>query len=266
MTPVTIRASSLATLQDCPARFEAIHILKKSSPSSSKALLGTAIHASTAKYDASVLRGEGITVDEAAAAAVDAIRKPDHDVAFEDDDDLQQMEDVAIALHTRYCTEIAPTQQYVAVEVTCAKVEITDLGLILTGTTDRVARHGEDFGIRDLKSGGTAVKADGTVKTQGHASQIGIYELLAEHGSGLPIRAPARIVGLQTGKTARGQRVAVSGDIVGAKQMLIGDADAPGLLEVASRIIHRGDFMGNPGSNLCSGKFCPVFNTCRWRK
>lgn len=265
MTPVTIRASSIATLQDCPARFEAEQLLGMRTPRGSKALLGSAIHSSTARYDQSVLNNEGITVNEAAAAAVDAIRNPKEDIAFDDDDNVQQIEDIAVALHTRYCEEIAPTQQYVAVEVRVANLEISDLGLILTGTTDRVARHGEDYGIRDLKSGGSAVKADGTVEIKGHAAQLGIYELLAEHGSGLPIKAPAKIVGLQTGKTMRGQRVAVSRGVTGAREMLIGNEDSPGLLTIASRMIHAGNFIGNPRSMFCGAKYCAAYNNCRWR-
>ena len=75
-TVVSIRASSLPEAFDCPARFEAKHLLGMRSPRSGKALLGTAIHASTAVYDRSRLEQSGITVDEAAAAAVDAIHHP----------------------------------------------------------------------------------------------------------------------------------------------------------------------------------------------
>jgi hypothetical protein len=235
-------------------------------PSSSKALLGKAIHKSTAVYDQSTIDKTGITVDEAAGAAVDTIRKPDEEVLFDSEDDAQDMQDIAVALHTKYCKEVAPKQEYVAVEVQCEKIEISDLGIILTGSTDRVGRTDEGFGIRDLKSGGSAVRADGYVETKGAATQIAIYELLAEHGSGVPITAPAKIIGLQTGKTAKGQRVAVSQDIIGAREMLLGDEDSPGLLAIASKIIHSGDFMGNPRSQLCGAKYCPVFNNCRWRK
>lgn len=266
MKPVQIRASAIADFLDCAARAEAKHLLGKRTPASSKAFLGSAFHASTAVYDKSVLTGAGITVDEAAGAAVDYIRKPREDVAMEDDDDIQQVEDIAVALHTRYCEEIAPTQQYVAVEVTCDKLEITDLGLILTGTTDRIARHGDDLGVRDLKTGGNAVSAAGHVNTKGHAYQIGIYEMLAETANGVPINAPAKIIGAQTGKTARGQRVAVSQDITGARDALVGDEESPGVLQAVSHMIHSGIFVGNPRSILCGEKFCPIFSTCRFRR
>jgi len=263
---VTIRASALGDFFDCPARAEAKHLLGRRMPSSGKALLGTAIHASTARYDSSVLTGEGITVDEAAGAAVDAIYKPNDDVQLDEDEQRSGLEKVAVALHKLYCTEIAPTQEYAAVEVQCERLEITDLGIALTGTTDRVAKMGEGFAIRDLKSGGTAVKADGHVETKGAAYQLGVYELLAERASGIPITEPARVIGLQTGKTEKGQRVGVSGPVEGARDVLLGDAESPGVLEIVSKMIHSGSFPGNPRSMLCNPKYCPIYLTCKFRR
>ena len=264
MNIVTIRASSLGELFDCPARFEAKHILGMRLPSSGAAQLGTAIHASTAVFDASTLAGSGITVDESAAAAVDALHKPETDVDWEDSSP-QEAEPIAIALHKKYCTEIAPAQEYAAVEVKCESLEITDLGIALTGTTDRVRKVGDGYGIADIKTGKTAVGADGTVKTQGHAFQLGVYELLAERASGIPISAPAQIIGLNTAKTDKAQRVG-SGEILGARDVLIGDGTTPGVLESASRLIHSGAFFGNPKSMLCSEKYCPRFKVCQFRK
>jgi hypothetical protein len=150
--------------------------------------------------------------------------------------------------------------------VQCDRLEITDLGIALTGTTDRVRIVGDGHGIADLKSGGTAVHADGRVDTKGHAYQLGVYELLAERASGLPITEPAQIIGLQTGKTAKGQRVAVSGPVSGARDVLIGEEDSPGVLEIVSRMIHSGTFPGNPRSMLCHEKYCPIYQTCKFRK
>lgn len=263
---VAVRASALPDFLDCAARAEAKHLLHMRTPSSGNALLGTALHRSTAVYDESVLRGAGITIDEAAGAAVDAIRKPNEDVALDDEENLKVMESTALALHTRYCTEIAPTQDYAAVEVTCERLEITDIGLALTGTTDRVRRVGAGHGISDLKSGKSAVGADGTVKTHGHAFQVGVYELLAHHASGIQITEPATIIGLQTGKTERGQRVAVSGPIVGARDVLIGEPDSPGVLETVADMIHAGRFPGNPRSMLCGQKYCPIYSNCKYRR
>lgn len=262
---VQIRASALGDFLDCPARAEAKHLLGLRTPSSAASTLGTALHASTAMYDRSVLEGAGLTVDEAAGAAVDAIHKPQEDVQW-DDDSPQVAERVAVALHKLYCTEIAPTQEYAAVEVQCERLEIVDIGIALTGTTDRVRRVDDGFGISDLKSGKTAVKADGTVGTKGHGFQLGVYELLAERGSGLPITAPAEIVGMQTGKTEKGQRVAKSHPIEGARDVLVGDQDSPGVLEIVARMVHSGAFPGNPRSMLCGDKYCPIYGRCKFRK
>lgn len=263
---ITIRASALSDFFDCPARAEAKHLLGKRCPTNGKALLGTAIHASTAVFDRSVLDGSGITIDEAAAAAVDKIHRPEEETSLDDDEKANDIEAVAVALHKLYCTTIAPTQEYAAVEVQCERLEITDLGIALTGTTDRVRIVGDGHGIADLKSGGTAVRADGRVETKGHAYQLGVYELLAERASGLPITEPAQIIGLQTGKTAKGQRAAVSGPVSGARDVLIGEEDSPGVLEIVSRMIHSGTFPGNPRSMLCHEKYCPIYQTCKFRK
>lgn len=263
---VVIRASALSDFFDCPARAEAKHLLGKRCASSGKALLGKAIHKSTAVYDRAVLEGSGITVDEAAAAAVDTIHRPEEETHLDEDESAQELESIAVALHKRYCTEIAPSQEYAAVEIECERLEITDLGIALTGTTDRVRRGGEGFGISDLKSGKTAVRADGRVETKGHAYQLGVYELLAETASGIPITEPAQIIGLQTGKTERGQRVAVSGPVTGARDVLIGDQDGPGILEAVAHMIASGVFPGNPRSMLCGEKYCPIYSTCKFRK
>lgn len=265
MNIVTVRASALSDFFDCPARAEAKHILGKRCPTSGNALLGKAVHASTAVFDQSTISKTGITIKEAAAAAVDAIHRPDEEVHLEEES-TKDIESIALALHTRYCNEIAPTQDYLAVEVRCERLEITDLGLALTGTTDRVRKTADGNGIADLKSGKSAVKADGTVETKGARYQLGVYELLAERASGIAINAPAQVIGLQTGKTEKGQRVAVSAPVNGAREVLVGDADSPGVLEMTSRMIHAGAFPGNPRSMLCHERYCPIHSTCKYRK
>lgn len=266
MKVVTIRASALADFLDCPARAEAKHLLGLRTPSSGASQIGHAIHASTALYDSSTLEGKGLTVDETAGAAVDAIQKPNVDVIWDDDYPAKAAEKTAVALHTKYCTTIAPTQEYAAIEAKCESLEITDIGLALTGTTDRVSKVGDGYGIRDLKTGKTAVRADGHVKTDGHRYQIGVYELLAERASGLPITEPAKIIGMQTGKTEKGQRVAVSDGVSGARDVLIGESDSPGVLEMVAKMVHSGSFFGNPRSMLCGEKFCPIWKRCKFRK
>lgn len=264
MNIITIRASSLGRLFDCPAAWAATHIEGKRVPSNGKAMLGKAVHASTAVFDQSAIYGKGITIDEAAAAAVDTIHRPDEDVQWEDDSP-QDAEKIAIALHVKYCQQIAPMQQYRAVEIQCEKLEITDLGIALTGTTDRVRETADGLAICDLKTGKAAVGSDGTVKTAGHAYQMGVYELLAEHASGVPITGAAQIIGMNTAKTPASQRVG-TGEISGARSVLLGDGESPGILEHAARIIHSGNFWGNPKSMMCHERYCAAFPTCKFRK
>lgn len=263
MTPIPIRASSLAELFDCPARWEAKHIKKMRRPTSAAARLGTAVHAGTALYDQSILDGSPLSPDEAAGAVVDAIHRPDEDVDWEDTSP-REAESIAVPLHRLYCERIAPAQEYVAVEATCESLTLTDIGLTLTGTVDRVRVSVNGFGIADIKTGKSAVGADGMVKTQGHAAQIAVYELLASQVLEQPMSAPAQIIGLQVAKTDKGRRAAC-GFIRGARDILLDDDDQPGLLRHAASILHSGNFFGNPRSQLCNPKYCPAYHACRWR-
>lgn len=259
-----IRASSLSDLLDCAARWEAKHIKKLRLPTSGRAQLGTAVHAGTAAFDSSVLAKNPITADDAGGEVVDAIWKPKEDVVWDDTLGQREAETVALDLHRKYCENIAPVQEYVAVEQTCDALEIQDLGITLTGTTDRVRKTDEGFGIVDLKTGGSAVAADGTVKTAGHAAQIAVYELLAGFSFGSPITAPAQIVGLQVAKTEKARRVGV-GEIVNARDALVGDEFNQGILEIIAKMLKAGIFPPNPRSQLCSEKYCPAFQGCRYR-
>lgn len=261
---VFIRASSLAELFDCPARWEAKYIKGLRGPRSAPAQLGTAVHAGTAVFDSSRLPGGSpVSADDAAGALVDAIHHPEEDVDWEDTNP-NDVERIALALHTKYCADIAPAQTYRGVEITCEKLELPELGLALTGTTDRVRETPAGLGITDLKTGGKAVGVDGRAVTQGHGVQLGVYELLAEHAMGLTITAPAQIVGMNTGKTAAAQRVG-TGEVPDARAALVGSEEQPGLLEHASRLVHSGAFYGNPKSFLCSAKYCPAHPTCRFK-
>jgi RecB family exonuclease len=267
VTPVPIRASSLSDLLDCPARWEAKYIYGMRLPSGPRAILGKAVHAGTAVYDLSRIQGTSLTPDEAAGAVVDAIRKPQEEVDWKADEDLKPatVESISLGLHGLYCANVAPKQDYIGVEVTCDALEISDLGLVLTGTTDRVRRdeYGR-LGIADLKTGGNAVAADGTVNTKGHGVQLAVYEVLAANATGQNIEAPAQIIGLQTAKTKKGMRVGV-GEVQSAMTALVGTEDFPGILEHVSRLIHSGLFHGNPRSQLCSEKYCPAWRVCRFR-
>lgn len=264
--PISVRASSLPGLFDCPAHFEATQIRGLRTPSSGKATLGRAVHASTAVYDAARLSGDyDLTPDDAAGAAVDVIQRPEEETVWDADLTPAAAEKIALGLHGLYCGQIAPRADYAAVEVTCEALTITDLGLTLTGTVDRVYRADDALGIADIKTGGNAVAADGTVRTSSHAYQLAVYEILAGHAVGQTMTAPARVIGLQAGKTAKGQRAAV-GQVEGVRQTLIGDEENPGVLELAARILHSGTFFGNPRSMMCNSKYCPLFSACHFRR
>jgi len=264
MNNIAIRASSMPGLFDCPARWEATYIRGLRIPSNDKAMLGKAVHASTAVYDLNHLRGNKITVDEAAGAAVDAIQKPDEEVLWEEAPN--KVEKIALDLHHLYCADVAPTMDYAGVEITCETLEITDLGLVLTGTADRVYKDKEGhWGVADIKTGKCAVNTDGTAKTAGHAWQLGVYELLVSAATGIQMEAPAQVIGLQAGKTAKGQRSG-TGQVHNPKAALIGEGDGPGILEMAANLIHSGNFFPNPRSMFCSSKSCPIHNTCIVRR
>lgn len=264
MSNVVIRASSLGTLFDCPARWEAIHLKGQYLPSTGKAQLGKAVHASTAVFDQSTIDNAGITIADAAVAAIDVIHKPDEDVNWEGESP-NDAEKIALSLHGKYCREVAPMQIYKAVEVKCERLDITDLGISLTGTTDRIRETENGFSICDLKTGKAAVGADGTIKTGGHAYQMGVYELLAEQASGVPIKGAAQIIGMNTAKTPASQRIGVA-EIHGAREILVGDGETPGILEMAATMIKSGNFFGNPKSMMCHKNYCPNFNNCKYRR
>ncbi len=265
MQNIKIRASSLADLFDCPKRWHAKHILKQRLPSSPQARLGHSIHAGTEAFDAAQLAGEPITSDDAAGVLVDRLYgSKDEDIDWEDVNP-HALEPIALALLTQYCGDIAPQMEYTAVELACRDLCIEDLGLTLTGTIDRVYRNQSgELGIVDLKTGATAVSADYSVKTASHVAQMGMYTLLAERSLEQEVTAPAVIVGMQTGKTPKAQRVAM-GAIADPKSILVGDEYTPGMLENAAKIIHGGTFYGNPRSMLCSAKFCPAYPTCKYK-
>jgi hypothetical protein len=132
-----------------------------------------------------------------------------------------------------------------------------DLAIALTGTTDRIRRVGDGFGIGDLKTGKTAVRADGHVETAGHAMQMGVYELMAERASGLPITEPALIIGMQTGKTERGQRVGDRPRSSARATCWSASPIRPACSRSPRTMIHTGTFPGNPARMLCSRSIAP---------
>jgi hypothetical protein len=263
--PIVVRASSIGALFDCPSRWLSIHREKRRVPSNGKAALGRSIHAGTAVFDTDRLRGIEPSLSAAEDAAVETLRTPSEEVVW-DEDSIDKAEAVARSLTSRYCTLESPRHQFVAVEASVEALHITDLGLVLAGTTDRVRYCDEGYGIADLKSGKQAVGTDGRAKTKGHAAQLGVYELVAQAATGLPVTAPALVIGLQTNLTPDKQRIGTA-EIDGARDVLLGDDNHSGLLHTAARIVHGEiEAWGNPQSVMCHQTYCPNFNTCFWRR
>ncbi|OVE46715.1 RecB family exonuclease [Chromobacterium violaceum] len=261
-----VRASSWGSLFDCAHRWEATHILGMNMPSSPRAQLGTAIHAATAAYDQAVLDGAPIRIDAAAGVLVDEINNPGREVDWSADElTPRQAAQTGIQLLTRYCQEIAPRYQYVAIELPVTPWRIDcggGIAIEITGTLDRSrARIGSaGVGLCDLKSGSAAV-VNGRAKTKGHAPQIGTYELLYERTTSTPVTEPADIIGLKT----RGAPEVATGQIIGAREQLIGTAEQPGLMDYAAEMFKSGLFPPNPVSHMCSQKYCARWRTCKFK-
>lgn len=258
-----VRASSWAALFDCAYRWEGIHLLKLPNVVGLRAALGTAIHAGTAVFDQARITGEAVSADDAGGVLVDKLRDPENEYDPNRDDlTLNEAEKVGLTLLTKYCFDVSPKYNFVAVEMETKPLDI-DCGngviVRLTGTMDRArirkAEHG--VGIADLKSGSAAVQK-GVAVTKGHGPQVGTYELLYEHTTGEPITDDAEIIGLKT----KGAAEIATGTIKNAKRVMVGTEDSPGLIEFAAEMFKSGRFFPNPKSLLCSDKYCPRHSKC----
>lgn len=259
---IVVRASAWPTLFDCAHRFYWQNIYGLHSPSAGPACLGTAIHGGTAAYDQAVLDGAPITVLDAVDASRELIAHPEEEVVWDDKLSESEADKLATVLTNKYCHDIAPQQNYTAVELLCTALDIgTRHGVVrVTGRTDRI-RQLEDGskGICDLKSGATATVEVGgkrRANTKGHHLQQGVYTLMAEQATGEALTAPAQIIGLQTTKEAP---VGV-GEIADVKTALLGTDEFPGLIEIAAGMAKSGSFPPNPKSMLCSPKYCPAYS------
>lgn len=264
---LTIRASSFSSLFDCAYRFEAIHILGMRNVVGRRAILGTAIHAGTAAFDTARLDGLPISADDAAGVMVDKLNNPDGDYDPDKDDlSKREAEIIGLTLTAKYCHEVAPKYDFVAVEMETKPLDI-DCGhgtvVRLTGTMDRarVRKDGESISIADIKTGSTVVQ-NGEAKIKGHGAQIGTYELLFEHTTGQQITADAEIIGMSTSSSTK----IATGTIRNAKQIITGTEDQPGLLEFAADTFRSGKFYPNSRSLLCSERYCPRWSVCHFRE
>lgn len=278
---IRVRASSLPTFADCPKRWAAEHIEGIRRPPSPRSTLGSAIHASTTVYDQHIIDGTPVRPDEAAGAAIDYLHEHADETDWTDPDDdlrLKGAEIIALSLHERYCTEIAPTRLYSACEVDLGELEVEVMDgvvVVLTGHADRIRLErlidhdtqepADTEVVSDIKSGKAAVNAHGVVEVKGHAAQVASYKLLRHRQTGIAMSRRTEIIGLATGKTAQTQRVgtALAEDV---EETLIGTEDKPGLLHTLGVMAKYDAFHGNPKSTLCSPKFCPIYNACHFRK
>lgn len=260
-----VRASSWGRLMDCAHGWEGENLLGMRKASSPRALLGTGIHHGTAVFDAGRVTGNLVSVYDAVEQTMEKLVRPEQDVDWSGADLTQnQMQSIAAALVTKYCREVSPLYDFAAVELTVEPLEI-DCGngviIQLTGTLDRsrVKQGGFGQGIVDLKSGARSV-LDGRAVTKPHRAQIGVYELLTEHTTGVPITEDGEIIGLKT----TGKPEIATGAVVGAKAMMLGTPEAPGLIQYAAEMFRSGMFPPNPQSMLCSKKYCARWNACRF--
>ena len=255
-----IRASSMWGLLDCALRWKKQNIDGLRLPSTAPAVIGTAVHASTAAFDKSERDHDGLTIDDTADIAVNTILHPNEEVDWAGSKEEKAIA-TALHVHATYCTKIAPTQTYTEIEHTLRPFHINmGDGIVfeLTGTLDRIYidDHGNQ-GVGDVKTGGRAVAPDGTVVLGKHLPQLGEYELLAEQEFGR-MTLPPVIIGLHTGGNGR----AGIGAIYGARDALVGNTFEPGILTYAAQYFKSGLFPPNPGSFLCSAKYCPHYARC----
>lgn len=198
---IPIRASSFGGLFDCAHRWEAEHILKMHRPSSLRAHLGTSVHAGTAAYDQATIDGSPLSIADAVDATMDVFDKPREETDMRDDRlPVKEAARIAVQLTMKYCREIAPTMEYVAVEMPLDPLEIETHGVIirLTGSMDRARVSQTEYGrvIPDVKTGARLI-SDGEVNIRGRAPQVGTYELLYTHTTCEPT-AGGQIIALQT--------------------------------------------------------------------
>lgn len=266
----TIRASSCIGLFDCSLSWYYTNIRGLRSPNNGLSGTGTAIHAGTAYFDQARLDGYVPEVSAAVEITVNALNNPEEEIEWDSIKMHREMELKAIKLTTKYCLDIAPIREYVAVELHCPPLVVnTKYGAIkLTGSTDRIRRTEESkLGISDLKSGKMAVKVgfedheEAVASTSNHHLQLGIYTILAESAADTVFDAPAEIIGMSTGRNAS---IAIS-EVKDVKTALLGDDDHMGMLDMAGKMLKEGFFPPNPRSILCSKKYCAGYSRCPYK-
>lgn len=259
---ITVRASAWGKLFDCAYRFEWENLLRNSKPAGIRALLGTAVHAGTAAFDRGRLDQSGVTPDEAAGALVDTLHNPDFDVDYTQDElTVREAERIALTLHTKYCIDISPQFEFLAVECSLEPLEIDCGGgmtVCLTGTMDRARAAQTECGpvIPDIKTGRRVIEK-GVASVRGRSAQLGTYQLMYEQTQRVRT-AGAQVVALAT----TSKPAAAVSPIFDARRVMVGTDEQPGLIQHAAEMFRSGLFPPNPSSPLCSQKYCARWNNC----
>lgn len=267
LTSLTIRASSWGALFDCGYKWEGEHILGMKKPGGLRAHLGTSIHASTATFDAGRLAGASpISIDEAAGVFVDTLHNPERDVDYSQDElTLRDAERIGLTVHTLYCADLSPQFEFMSVEQQLNPLDI-DCGngvvVRLTGTMDRarVARTDGGIVIPDVKTGSRVIEK-GQAQTKGRAAQLGTYQLMYEHTTGVTTSG-AQVLALST----TSKPAVTASHVFDAKRVMVGPNGGRGLLDYAAEMLRSGLFPPNPQSLLCSPKYCARWSTCHFHE
>jgi hypothetical protein len=260
---VSMRASGLAELFDCQARWKAHHIDKIHSPTYGRSHLGTSVHMGTGWFDNETTLDDGNPDVEIAVDKFLETLNDDQNVVWTDIP-KNKAKDIGVALVNKYCTEISPQFEWVKVEALCEPIELTmPNGVIfeITGHVDRVYRANGGHGIVDVKTGYGVIDANDEVAVDKHGVQLSVYELLemmAEAETGIRIDQPALIIGMSTSGSPRIEVAPVENP----RSLLFGDDEHIGYLEAASKIVEDGAYVGNTRSMLCNPRYCPAFETC----
>ena len=263
MESFRVRASSIAGFFSCPAQWAHNNLGGERLPSTPPAVIGSAVHASTAEFDRSRLdknKARWLSADDTAEVLLDYIKDPGEEVDWTGSN-IEKAATIALGVHTRYCHEVAPTHTYQHVEETMDNLAIEweelDIEIVLTGTLDRSYIRDGKIGIADLKTGAVACSQN----TGKHKAQLGAYELLAAQKLGIIIEQPGELIQLQTSSN---YKVAVQ-QVHNATIALLGDDYNTGMLTHIARALKSGDFWGNPSSWLCSQKYCGAWDNCIYR-
>jgi len=285
---LTVRASSLAELFDCPQRWASIHIEGKRGWNSGPAWLGTSMHHGTAAYDQSRIELQPILVEDATDLTIHMIDHPEEEVRW-DNKGITQREarKLASILVPDYCNRISPLYTFETVELKLdpVTIEVDDVSITLTGTADRIRVQYDEptraeltyhnlltpdetpwwaepaRGVCDVKSGRSVIR-NGVVQTDKHVAQLGTYELLEvmiAKQTAKEMTLPAQILALPT----NGDIACGVGEMERPSRVLLGEGNHKGLLRAAAKMAEHEIFYGNPKSMLCGPKYCPVY-PCWW--